>query len=488
MYLAVPFGRSVARKVCRFFFVSRKLCDGSFGGEETDNGFHHIEEPLNRTWEVLDSDDVFNEKLDMPEHEGGARRDFSVRRSFLERARLDASRVLEILLQDEPGFNTKSALDELSVRVSAFLVRQVLLGILRAISYDSKTRRAKLAYKFIIWSGQQENFRHTANSYHLLMKVFAECGEYKAMWRLVDEMNSEGYPTTAQTFNILICTCGEAGIARKVVDRFIKSKNFNFRPYRHSYNAILHSLLVIKQYRLIVWVYQQMLADGFSPDVLTYNILMCANYRLGKLDRFYRLFEEMGREGFCPDLHTYNILLHFYGKRDKPLAALELLRHMREVGMSPSMLHFTTLIDGLSRAGNLEACKYFFDEMVKTGFIPDVVCYTVMITGYIMAGEFEKAQELFNEMTLKGQLPNVFTYNSMIRGFCMAKKFKEALAMFKEMKSRGCEPNFVVYRTLVSYLRDAGMLSEAREVIRDMVEKGQYVHLVSKIRKYRRYD
>ncbi|KAM1142069.1 hypothetical protein ACFX19_042649 [Malus domestica] len=112
------------------------------------------------------------------------------------------------------------------------------------------------------------------------------------MWRLVDEMIEKGYPITAQAFNILLRTCGEAGLAKK----------------------------------------------------------------LGKLDQFHRLLDEMGRSGFTPDFHTYNILLHVLGKGDKPLAAPNLLNHMKEEGFGPSVLHFTTLIDGLSRAGNMDAC------------------------------------------------------------------------------------------------------------------------------------
>lgn len=411
---------------------------------------------------------------------------FSARRSFLDNVKFDAGRIIEILQHDGPGFDAKLALSESGIRVSGILVRKVLLGILRNIDYENKTRCAKLGYKFFVWSGQQENFRHTANTYHLIMKIFAECEELKAMWRLVDEMIENGFPTTAQTFNILVCTCGEAGLARKVVERFIKSKAFNYRPFKHSYNAILYSLLTIKQYKLIEWVHQQMFDEGHPPDILTYNIIMCAKYRLGKLDQFHRLLDEMGRSGFSPDFHTYNILLHVLGKGDKPLAALNLLNHMKEVGFYPSVLHFTTLMDGLSRAGNLEACQYFFDEMIKRGCMPDVVCYTVMITSYIVAEELEKAQELFDEMIIKGLLPNVFTYNIMIRGFCMAGKFDKACSMLKEMESRGCNPNFLVYNTLVSNLRNAGKLSEAHEVIKHMVEKGKYAHLVSKFKRYRR--
>ncbi|KAK8599485.1 hypothetical protein V6N13_077406 [Hibiscus sabdariffa] len=410
----------------------------------------------------------------------------SAREEFFESGREDARRILKVLEQDGPGFDAKAAISEMQVRVSGFLVREVLKGILKNINYANKTRCAKLGYKFFVWSGQQEAYRHTTNSYHLILKICAECEEYKAMWRLVDEMTENGFPTTARTFNILICTCGEAGLARKVVERFIKSKMFNYRPFKHSYSAILHTLLSVNQFKLIEWVYQQMLSDGFSPDILSYNILMYAKYKLGKLDQFHRLLDEMGRCGFSPDFHTYNILLHVLGKGDKPLAALNLLNHMKEVGLNPGVLHFTTLIDGLSCAGNLDACKYFFDEMIKNGCVPDVVCYTVLIKGYMVAGELEKAQEKFDEMIAKGHLPNVFTYNSMIYGYCMAGKFEEACAMLKEMEARGCNPNFVVYSTLVNHLRRAGRLSEAREVISSMVEKGQYVHLISKIKRYRR--
>ncbi|XP_022985444.1 pentatricopeptide repeat-containing protein At1g55630-like [Cucurbita maxima] len=476
-----------SRIVCRLlppsFIVRRAICNRSFGG---DDRFEFVVEPNKKRLEGSEFGYFTDENSDSCEI--GSRRgdDLSMRRGFPEGAKIDAEKVIEILKQDGPGFDTLLALDELQLQVSGVLVREVLKGILRSVNVLNKTQCAKLGYKFFLWSGKVENYRHTASSYHMIMKIFAECEEFKAMWRLLDEMTEKGYPVTARTFMILICTCGDAGLARKVVERFIKSKTFNFRPFKHSYNAILHGLLVIKQYKLIEWVYQQMLLDGHSSDILTYNVVLYARCKLGKLDQFHRLLDEMARNGFSPDNHTYNILLFVLGKGDKPLAALNLLNHMREVGFDPSILHFTTLIDGLSRAGNLDACKYFFDELGNKGCIPDVACYTVMITTYTVAGEHEKARELFDEMVMKGQLPNVLTYNSMIRGFCMAGKFDEAYSMLAEMETRGCRPNFVVYSTLVSYLRNAGKLSEAHKVITRMVEKGQYAHLVTKFRGYRR--
>ncbi|KAF8380268.1 hypothetical protein HHK36_027752 [Tetracentron sinense] len=495
MNLTVFWGQRLGRSFLGFRLISGSLYGRSFDGNECENGYESNLDSLGKMDINSDSDKkpAVNETLSgfssigtKNSNRNGSQGCFSPKWRFSEDFRVEVDVILKILDKDGPDFDVNLALDELQLKLSGSLVREVLIRILKIINHTNKKQCARLGYKFFVWSGQQVNCRHSANSYHLIMKIFADSEEFKAMWRLVDEMIENGFPTTAQTFNILICTCGEAGMEKRLVERFIKSKTFNYRPFKHSFNAILHCLLGLNHYKLIEWVYQQMLLEGHSADILTYNILMSAKYRLGKLNQFHKLLDEMGHSGLSPDLHTYNILLHVLGKGDKPLAALNLLNRMEEVGCNPSILHFTTLIDGLSRAGNLDACKYFFDEMVNKGCIPDVICYTVMITGYIAAGELEKAHGMFDDMIVKGQLPNVYTYNSMIRGLCMAGKFEKARSMLKEMESKGCNPNFVVYSTLVGCLRNAGKLSEAHEIIGQMVEKGHYIHLLPKFKGYRR--
>lgn len=59
-------------------------------------------------------------------------------------------------------------------------------------------------------------------------------------------------------------------------------------------------------------------------------------------------------------------------------------------------------------------------------------------------------------------------------------------SILKEMENRGCSPNFVVYSTLTSNLQSAGKLSDAHEIMREMIDKGKYVHLISKFKRYRR--
>lgn len=475
MFTVALIGKRVVQSLYLFCGISRSLSGFSTNSDGLHDGFRRVEEHLNvdgKSWDFglgLDEEPVFPSG-----------------RRFFEQARCDARKALEVLFRDGPTFDAKEALDDMQIRVSEVLVREVLFRILTDISDANKTRNARLGYLFFRWSSQQENYSHTVYAYHLMMRIFAESNELKAMWKLVDEMIERGCPTTARTFNIVICTSSRAGLARKAVERFIRSKNFYFRPFKHSFNAILCSLLTVNQYTLIEWVYQQMIVEGHRPDILTYNVLMSAKYRLGKFDDFHGLLEEMASNGLSPDFHTYNIILHVLGRSDKPEAAYNLLNHMKEIGIEPTVLHLTTLIDGLSRAGNLDACKYFFGEMKRYGCMPDVVCYTVMITGVIVAGDMASAEELYKEMINNGQVPNVYTYNAIIRGLCMARRFKDAFHILEEMEIRGCSPNFLVYNTLVRCLRNAGKLSEAHKVIRTMVEKGKYAHLISKLHRHRR--
>ncbi|KAF5194796.1 Pentatricopeptide repeat-containing protein [Thalictrum thalictroides] len=490
MNFTIPLVRRINGQIFKFHFIVRSVCSGNVKDNGGNNGYEEkLDFDSTVEWKPVVEGTFLgvSSEVSDDDEENDSRKYFSPRQRFFEDARLSVDIIFETLLQDGPGFDTKLALNELRLKISNYLVREVLLRILKSITYSNQCRCAKLGYKFFVWSGEQENYTHTSNTYNLMMKIFADCNEFRAMWIMLDEMTDKHLSITGRTFNILLSTCGEAVMMRKMVERFIQLKTFDFRPFKHSFNAILHSLIVLNQYRLIEWVYQQMILENHSPDILTFNVLMYAKFRLGKVDEVYRLLDEIGRKGISPDMHTYNIFLHILGTRDKPLGALNFMNRMREVGCEPSVVHFTSLIHGLSRAGNLEACKHFFDEMVKKGCMPDVVCYTVMITGYVVSRDLEKAQAMFDEMIVKGQLPNVFTYNAMIRGLCVAKKFEEARSILNEMESRGCNPNFVVYSTLVENLRKARRFSEAHEIMGEMVEKGlyHYVDLLSKFN-YRR--
>lgn len=479
----------LVRRFSFYFIATRKFCHRSLDGDRGDNGFQYIDKPMNTVWKSSNFDSVMGERFDFYDQEEPQQGRFSLKRSFLENTRIDAERVFEALKPHESGFDVNLALDELGVRVSGLLVREVLFGILKnnMDNYAAKMLWANLGYTFFLWSGKQENYKHTIDSYHVMLKIFSECEDVESMCNLVDEMIEKEMTITARTFSILIWTSVEYGKDRKDLERFIKSKRFNYKPYKNRYNAILHCLIVANRYELIGWVYKHMLLAGISRDIFTYNIVMWANYRLGNIAEFFHLFNEMTSEGFCPDLHTYNIMLHVFGRRNERHKVHNVFKEMKERGIEPKVLHFTSLIDGLSREGHLDACEEVFNSMINEyNCMPDVVCYTVMVTGYVAVGELEKAQAMFDKMISEGQLPNVFTYNSMIRGFCRAGKLEELWSMLQEMQDRGCNPNSVVYTTILTNLKVIKKDSKTHDLVCQIREMFKHVRLARESVRYRR--
>ncbi|KAF2320387.1 hypothetical protein GH714_027361 [Hevea brasiliensis] len=295
---------------------------------------------------------------------------------FFEYVRSDAARVLDILRRDGLGFNAKASLSELHIRVSGLLVREVLVGILKNINYENKERSAILGYTFFLWSGQQEKYRHTVNTYHLIMKILAECEEFKAMWRLLDEMVENGFSTTARTFNILICTCGEAGLARKVVER----------------DKPLAALNLLNHMKDV----------GFDPNVLHFTTLIDGLSRAGNLDACKYFFEEMIKNGCKPDVVCY-----------------------------------TVMITGYIMAGELEKAQALFDEMTARGQLPNVFTYNSMIRGFCMAGRFKEACSMLNEMESRGCSPNFLVYSTLVSNMQNAGKLSEAREVIRQMVEKG---------------------------------------------------
>ncbi|KAL8508409.1 hypothetical protein ACS0TY_018863 [Phlomoides rotata] len=351
IYRQLKYQLAFGRRIWAGFGVfSRNLCSDR---DDVENGFGRIEDFLNESWKSSNNDPNVEEKS----WEGN----FCGRKGFVDEVKSDAARILEVLHQDCPGFDAKPVLSDLGVRVSGLLVREVLFGILKIISYSNKNRCAKLGFKFFVWSSEQEDYRHTTNAYHMMMEIFAECEEFKAMWRLFDDMIEKGYLTTARTFNILICTCGEAGIARKVVERFIKSKTVLH------FTTLIDGLSRAGNLEACQYFFDEMVKQGCVPDVVSYTVMITGYVVAGQVDKAREIFSEMINRGQLPNVFTYNSMIRGLCMDRKFDEALLMLKEMESRGCNPNFLVYTTIVGYLRNAGKLYQAHEVIKQMVEKG-------------------------------------------------------------------------------------------------------------------------
>lgn len=140
----------------------------------------------------------------------------------------------------------------------------------------------------------------------------------------------------------------------------------------------LHPLVLAcskKGYETLDSVYFQLenlsKADPPYKSVAALNciVLGCAN--IWDLDRAYQTFEAISSSfGLTPDIHSYNALMCAFGKLKKTFEASRVFDHLVSLGVQPNATSYATLVDAHIINKDAKAALSVMDEMVIAGFKP----------------------------------------------------------------------------------------------------------------------
>nr|GEW59912.1 pentatricopeptide repeat-containing protein At1g26460, mitochondrial [Tanacetum cinerariifolium] len=106
-----------------------------------------------------------------------------------------------------------------------------------------------------------------------------------------------------------------------------------------------------------------------SVAALNCVILGCAN--IWDVDRAYQTFSAMESSfGLTPDIHSYNALLCAFGKFQKRDEAVKVFEHLVSLGMKPNLKTYDLLVDAHLIKRDIKATLSTINDMVVAGFEP----------------------------------------------------------------------------------------------------------------------
>ncbi|KAI3817325.1 hypothetical protein L1987_11114 [Smallanthus sonchifolius] len=106
-----------------------------------------------------------------------------------------------------------------------------------------------------------------------------------------------------------------------------------------------------------------------SVAALNCVILGCAN--IWDVDRAYQTFSAMESSfGLTPDIHSYNALLCAFGKLHKRDEAVKVFEHLVSLGVKPNAKSYALLVDAHLIKRDLQAALSTINDMVVAGFEP----------------------------------------------------------------------------------------------------------------------
>ncbi|WJX66635.1 hypothetical protein P8452_51174 [Trifolium repens] len=110
-----------------------------------------------------------------------------------------------------------------------------------------------------------------------------------------------------------------------------------------------------------------MVLENINPDVLTFNILVDAFCKEGKVKEANNVFAMMMRKGVKPDVVTYNSLMDGYCLVKEVNKAESIFNTMAQSGVTPDVWSYSIMINGFCRETSTGIYRYRSTVRVKLG-------------------------------------------------------------------------------------------------------------------------
>ncbi|XP_019462095.1 PREDICTED: pentatricopeptide repeat-containing protein At5g39710 [Lupinus angustifolius] len=279
--------------------------------------------------------------------------------------------------------------------------------------------------------------------------------------------------SSSAVFDLVVKSYSKINLIDKAFNIVNLAKEHGFMPSVLSYNVILDAILRFRgSLKDAECVFRDMVRNGVSPNVYTYNVMIRGFVVGGELERGFSVMREMEGNGCLPNVVTYNTLIDACCKAKRVGDAFELLRAMARKGVRANLISYNAVLNGLCREGRMSETLEVLEEMNDRGLAPDEVTYNTLVNGYCKAGNFHQALVLHAEMARKGLSPDVVTYTTLINSMCKAKNLSRAMEFLDQMCARGLRPNERTFTTIIDGFCQQGLLNEAYKVLSEMIVSG----------------
>jgi pentatricopeptide repeat domain-containing protein 1 len=219
----------------------------------------------------------------------------------------------------------------------------------------------------------------------------------------------------------------------------------------------------------------------------------------GQLQKALEVYHEMLREGCTPNVVTYNTLIDVYGKTGQWGEALRVIDTMNASNTKPVTRTYNTLMIACNTSGQWQEALNVYNDMVRRGHQPNTTTYNALVSAYSKAGRLEKVADYirllracgtqlidvqiavgsyygrgaeFHHLRVAG-CPCVFSKRMLpCSSACCLLLYCQVMEVYQDMMRTGCERSVITYSALISACEKAGQWQLAVNLFGEMLREG----------------
>ncbi|KAJ1675288.1 hypothetical protein EV182_001554 [Spiromyces aspiralis] len=210
--------------------------------------------------------------------------------------------------------------------------------------------------------------------------------------------------------------------------------------------------------------------DSSPLDVETFNRVIDANAKLGRVEEAEKTLLLLRESGATPNIKTYSLMINVYGSQGDLSKAVEMFKEIERCGLEPSVYSYGSLIKAYVRNNRLEDAFRTYELMKKRETWPSEVVYNTLIKGCLEARDYKRAWGVFEHLKYEIAHLSPYSYTLMIDVCAKSGEAERALNLFDEMVANNIAPNDITCNSLINacareprYFDQAFMLLEQME-------------------------
>lgn len=260
---------------------------------------------------------------------------------------------------------------------------------------------------------------------------------------------------------------------RMAMAMFKEMKKLGCRPDTSLYNSVMTVFIRGNSKeegfaKALALLEEMKLIRRCQPNIVTYNILTRAAAQMGDQDKVGALLKDAFYRDLSTDNFTFNGIMDAYGKAGKIVMMEVMFKQMRDEKIKPDLVTFNTLIDAYGKAGEFEKMEQVLWSMTlkrKPPILPAVKTFNSIITNYGNAGLVEKFESVVAEAKKVNVSPTFITYEALIGAYGQCGLFDKMRSCVKQMMAAGFNPQSSTLNKMLDKYCGHGMTREAEDLL-----------------------
>lgn len=324
---------------------------------------------------------------------------------------------------------------------------------------------------FFKWAIGQPSITKDTDCFNIIIKALGRRKYFDFMEKILCEMGSDGIMPSMRTLSIVLDSFVGARKVNKAIDFFGRLGEFGWEFNTESLNVLLRSLCQRSHLGAANRVLRSM-KEKIPFNATTHNIIMSGWSKLGRVGEIKKVLEEMTADGFTPDCLTFSYLIEGFGRAGQIDEAVEIFNNMKEKGCRVDLSVYNAMITNFAAVRDFDSCMKYYKSMLNEGCDPNSDIYTSLISAFLKARKVADALEMFDEMLSCELVPRTGTVTSFIEPLCSYGPPYAAMIIYKKARKVGCKISLTAYKLLLKRLSRFGKCGMLLKLWEEMQESG----------------